>query len=233
MDSLNFSDTEDSFQIDIDTPGRNDREIPDATLQSSSSNTTARPESRYSSEEAREAALRRELENVQNVNKAIEDVVASLEKAKENMGTVNKTVTSASTLLQTWTRILSQTEHNQRLILNPTWHGATQDLQDIESEAVEKQQAAERRQVEEQMRKEAAVRKAEDDERKKAAATMTRGTGRGRVTRGRASSTTAPGRTYTGVGGQGGRGLSRTNSTRGSSSSSSGIGRGVRGTRRT
>ncbi len=44
-----------------------------------------RSESRYSTEEAREAALRAELESVRTVNKVIEDVVSSLEKAKNNM----------------------------------------------------------------------------------------------------------------------------------------------------
>ena len=42
-------------------------------------------ESHYSTEEAREAALRKELESVRNVNRVIEGVVESLEKAKNNM----------------------------------------------------------------------------------------------------------------------------------------------------
>ena len=37
-------------------------------------------------EEAREAALRRELEGVRNINSVIEGVLASLERAKGNMG---------------------------------------------------------------------------------------------------------------------------------------------------
>ncbi len=41
--------------------------------------------------------------------------------------------------------MLSQTEHNQRLILNPDWKGTTQDLLDVESEALRRQQEAERR----------------------------------------------------------------------------------------
>lgn len=42
-------------------------------------------ESHYTTEEAREAALRRELESIRNVNKVIEGVVQSLQKAKDNM----------------------------------------------------------------------------------------------------------------------------------------------------
>jgi hypothetical protein len=61
---------------------------------------------------------------------------------------VNQTVNSASTLLNTWTRILSQTEHNQRLILNHAWQGASQDQADQEQEAYARQQATERRELE-------------------------------------------------------------------------------------
>ncbi|KAK5010293.1 hypothetical protein LTR28_010760 [Elasticomyces elasticus] len=42
-------------------------------------------ESQYDAEEARESALRNELESVRSINKAIEGVVESLEKAKDNM----------------------------------------------------------------------------------------------------------------------------------------------------
>lgn len=95
---------------------------------------------------------------------------------------MSRTVNSASTLLNTWTRILSQTEHNQRLILNPNWQGATQDVADIENEAALRQQAAERREQELQQQREAAARKAEEEERKRRLGVKsTRGTTRGRV----------------------------------------------------
>lgn len=42
--------------------------------------------SRYDAEEIREAALRRELEGVRNINEVIEGVLTTLEKAKGNMG---------------------------------------------------------------------------------------------------------------------------------------------------
>lgn len=42
-------------------------------------------ESHYTTEEAREGALRRELESIRNVNKVIEGVIESLQKAKDNM----------------------------------------------------------------------------------------------------------------------------------------------------
>lgn len=211
-----------------------------------------RTESRYTTEEAREAALRRELEQVRSVNKVIEGVVESLEKARSNMNvrviyslactfadsspkTVNHTVNSASTLLHTWTRILSATEHNQRLILSPNWQGASQDLADIEADEIAARQAASRREREEAARREAALRKAEEDERRRAEAaarpTSAAGTrGRRGGLRGRASASSAPttgGRpttSYVGVGGQGGvRGTARQTAA---SRAGSGIGRG-------
>ncbi|CAL5872584.1 uncharacterized protein PFLUO_LOCUS6849 [Penicillium psychrofluorescens] len=135
----------------------------------------------FDREEAREAALRNELQNVRHVNEVLEGLLSSLDRAKGNMETVSKTVTSASTLLNTWTRILSQTEHNQRLLLNPNWQGATQDVADIETEAIQRQQAAERREQALQQQREAAARKADEEERRRIAMGRTRGTTRGRV----------------------------------------------------
>lgn len=112
--------------------------------------------------------------------------------AHRDVQAVSGTVGNTSTLLNTWTRILSHTEHNQRLILNPNWRGATQDVADIEAEALHKQQAAERRAAEEERRREAARRKREeeDEERQRQAtvgrtpSTRGRGAARNRVTRG-------------------------------------------------
>lgn len=189
----------------------------------------------FDREEAREAALRHELQTVKKINEAIEGVLESLERARINMGvsppphmelilaveaipefsrtnrghdnkTVSRTVESASTLLNTWTRILSQTEHNQGLILNSKWQGASNDIADIESEALAKQEAAQRREVELQQRRHAAQRKAEEEERKKSGAAPSavraiRGTSRGRVRTGfgRASSASHATRGQTGT----------------------------------
>lgn len=181
-----------------------------------------RTESRHDLEEARDARLQAELERVREVNKVIEGVTASLEKAKSNMGTVHQTVNNASTLLATWTRILGQTEHNQCLILNPQWQGATQDMEELENEEIRRQAELERRAVEEQRRREEAQRKAEEEERKKAAAAAapTRGVSRARSTRGVPSSSTTS--RYTASGTSVGRGRGTIPSARGS-----GIGRGT------
>ncbi|KAF2712792.1 hypothetical protein K504DRAFT_373109, partial [Pleomassaria siparia CBS 279.74] len=185
---------------------------------------TRTKESHYTTEEAREAALRKELETVRNVNKVIEGVVESLEKARSNMDTVSRTVHNASTLLQTWTRILSQTEHNQRLLLNPQWQGASQDLVDIQDEEAQRQHAAQRRAADDQARREAAARRAEEERRRAENPTKagTRGRGRGGV-RPRGAPAASSG--Y-GVSGQRGRGVGGS-STAGRAGTGTGTGTGI------
>ncbi|OAQ96185.1 hypothetical protein LLEC1_06312 [Akanthomyces lecanii] len=115
----------------------------------------------------RDALLRKELEGVRNVNEAIEGLIGTLEQAGGNMDVVTQTVNNASTLLNTWTRILSQTEHNQRLILDPRWKGTTEDLAEQEAEALQRQQEAERRAREEEQRREELRRRREEEETKR------------------------------------------------------------------
>ena len=222
---LSLEDGEDDVEDLFASPesgATTQKHTPNSQASSAQKHARSDSRSRQNEQEAREARLRAELEKVREVNKVIEGVTASLEKAKDNMETVNRTVGSASTLLATWTRILSQTEHNQRLILNPNWHGASQDLEDMESEDLRRQQEAERRALEEQRRREEAQRRAEEEERRKAmaAAAPTRRTGSTRGGRGTSSSS----RGYVGVGGQSGRGRGTTSSTRGSNAISRGSG---------
>lgn len=147
------------------------------------------------------------------MNQVVSGVVESLEKAKSNMETVSATVTNASTLLTTWTRILSQTEHNQRLILNPNWQGASQDIADGENEETLRRQEKERVREEEIRKEEAKEREREKEERRR----MTEGTTKGPRGRGRGVGRgvgRGAGSGYVGVGGQGGvRGTARGGAT--------------------
>ncbi|GAB7363049.1 hypothetical protein MBLNU230_g3342t1 [Neophaeotheca triangularis] len=203
-------DTEDLFS----SPATTQKHTPQTT---STSNPNHKVQSQQNDTTTREARLRAELERVKEVNKTIEGVTASLTKAKDNMGTVHQAVDNASTLLATWTRILSQTEHNQRLILNPNWQGATQDVEDVENEELRKQQESERRTREEERRREEAARRADEEERRKAVEGPKTGTrARGRGTR--AGST---------AGRLGASGTMRGRSTPTSSARGSGIGRGT------
>ena len=88
---LSDSDTEDLFA----SPSRLDQKRAHASKTSlsetpkppvSSSRTNATPgQSKYDTEESREAALRKELAGIRNINQVVEGVVESLDKAKGNM----------------------------------------------------------------------------------------------------------------------------------------------------
>jgi hypothetical protein len=56
-----------------------------APPQSERPKTPANQNSKYDTTEARDAALRRELEGVRNINELIEGVIGTLERAKGNM----------------------------------------------------------------------------------------------------------------------------------------------------
>ncbi|KAM0522399.1 hypothetical protein ACHAPE_001988 [Trichoderma viride] len=183
----------------------------------------------------RDAMLKRELDGVRKINEVIEGVIGTLQRAGGNMESVSKTVLNASTLLNTWTRILSQTEHNQRLILDPAWKGATDDLVEIEAEALRKQQAEARKVAEEEERKEDLRRRREEDEQRRklpasASARGARGAPSGRRARG------ARGRTRIATGSSRIATRSRYSSSNNALASSSsrgasGIGRGLGTTR--
>lgn len=117
-------------------------------------------------------------------------------------------------------RILSQTEHNQRLVLNPSWRGATKDLSDMENERLQRRQEKERKLVEEVHKREATMRKsAEDEKRRDEIASGTNS--RGSTSRGRGTGHAA-------TGGQIVRGIRRRGGTL-PGRASSGIGRGFSG----
>lgn len=227
-DNLNFSSEEDTADL-FASPSHKKSKASSRTANAAftASHGSSMHESRYDAETAREAALQRELEGVRNINTVIEGVLSSLSTAKGSMESVSGTVNNASTLLQTWTRILSQTEHNQRLILNEGWKGASDDVKGVEEDERNRRQAEERREREEERRKEEAKRRAEEEERARQAGTSSsiRGSrGRGRATRG---SVTGTGRGYAGAGSQpSGRGIPAPR-VRGTT----GIGRGVGGSR--
>ncbi|KAI0129486.1 DASH complex subunit Duo1-domain-containing protein [Xylariales sp. AK1849] len=197
--------------------------------------TTNDPFTSASSPSTREAALQRELSGVRQINELIEGVIGTLERARGNMGTVSKTVNTASTLLNTWTRILSQTEHSQRLLLNPDWKGASQDMADAEEEERTKSVMAERRAAEEERRKSESQRRREEEERARQAGTTTasstRGTRGARGTRGRtaraASTNSTRGAVRGGTAtGSSAHGIDYSSSSIASARSASGIGRG-------
>ena len=227
--SLSDSDADDTEDLFASPSVPTEKRRPEQRSENPTSQPAAHPppDTEQDHSAAYEASLRHELSSVRTMNQVISGVVDSLEKAKSNMETVSATVSNASTLLTTWTRILSQTEHNQRLILNPQWQGASQDIADGENEVLLRRQEKERREAEEAKREEARVREKEDEERRRMAEGLTtkgpRGRGRG-VSRGvgRAGANGS-----VGVSGQGGvRGTARAGGTT-PGRAGSGIGRGI------
>lgn len=88
MDALSLSDSDSDALFDTPAARKAKSKARDAaadTADGAATGKTRGKESHYSTEEAREAALRKELETVRNVNKVIEGVVESLQKAKDNM----------------------------------------------------------------------------------------------------------------------------------------------------
>jgi hypothetical protein len=66
------------FLFDLDSPTPSDSKLTQASKPRVGG-------SRFSTDEARDAALRQELENIRSINEVIEGVVESLGKAKSNM----------------------------------------------------------------------------------------------------------------------------------------------------
>jgi hypothetical protein len=88
MDHLSLSDSDTDALFDTPAARKNKQRAQDAGAdagEGAAAGKARAKESHYTAEEAREAALRRELESVRNVNRVIEGVVESLQKAKDNM----------------------------------------------------------------------------------------------------------------------------------------------------
>ena len=88
MGALDLSDSDGDAPFDTPAARKNKNKAHDSDAEGgdgAAGGKARTKESHYTAEEAREAALRRELENIRNVNKVIEGVVQSLQKAKDNM----------------------------------------------------------------------------------------------------------------------------------------------------
>jgi hypothetical protein len=93
MGSLDLSDSDTDALFDTPAARKDRKNAQHARAnagQGAMDQKTRAKESHYTAEEAREAALRRELESIRNVNKVIEGVVESLQKAKDNMAVCSR-----------------------------------------------------------------------------------------------------------------------------------------------
>ncbi|KAK9465816.1 DASH complex subunit Duo1-domain-containing protein [Lipomyces arxii] len=82
-----------------------------------------------SSANAREERLLQELDQIRSVNETITAVLDSISVAESNLEKVVATTKNVDSLMSLWIRILSQTEHTQRVIFDPKWEGSSKDEQ--------------------------------------------------------------------------------------------------------
>ncbi|KAI5858559.1 DASH complex subunit Duo1-domain-containing protein [Tricharina praecox] len=181
---------------------------------------------------SRDDALRAELRGVQQVNGVIEGVLSSLGKAKDNMETVSSTVENANNLLNLWIKILSQTDHTQRLLQSRHWEGASKELENIQAETQAKQREVQRRAEEARERAAARERDAAATEARRLAAEK-KPTGRVGTRRGATGTSSGRGAAGGSRTGTGSYTSNSSSSTRGAPTprlTRGGIGRGAYGT---
>ncbi|KAK9235128.1 DASH complex subunit Duo1-domain-containing protein [Lipomyces kononenkoae] len=125
----------------------------------------------------REDRLLQELEQVRSVNASITAVLDAITVAESNLEKVVTTTRNVDSLLNLWMRILSQTEHTQRIIFDPKWEGATKDeqLHQVRLAAMAAQQAQAKAQAERRAQEMAAAaekQKQADEKKQKRDATL-------------------------------------------------------------
>jgi septal ring factor EnvC (AmiA/AmiB activator) len=124
------------------------------------------------SPEQRQRALQAELDQVKSVNQVIRKVTGAVDKASSDVNTMAVATANANQLLDLWVRVLSQTEHNYRLLSNKHWQGATGEQKLIAEREAEKSRRKELERLEQERRRQQADirlrREKESAEKKKA-----------------------------------------------------------------
>lgn len=123
-------------------------------------------ESSDATEPQRQAALEAELHTLRTVNSALREAITSLQHAQAGAHRLHSASASAGALLDAWTRILGQTEHTQRLLLNPEWKGASDDVleREREEERARSEDERERRRIAEERERRERERRSREDE---------------------------------------------------------------------
>ncbi|KAH7060245.1 DASH complex subunit Duo1-domain-containing protein [Linnemannia elongata] len=68
-----------------------------------------------------------ELEETRRLVRAFDAIDTSMNEARDKLKTFYKTADETNTLLDMWIRVLSQTEHTQKLLQDPAWEGQTME----------------------------------------------------------------------------------------------------------
>nr|ASF90247.1 hypothetical protein SPAR05597 [Bartheletia paradoxa] len=135
--------------------------------------------------EAREEQLQAALAGLRGINDVFGGYVGALEAAKTHNQRFTLQVSHTNALLDKYIEILGQTEHTQRLVLDETWHGGTEDtnLQALATQvaalAAEAAAARAEQNAREELRQQEEAREREQAAREAVAAAAA-GTGRGR-----------------------------------------------------
>lgn len=91
---------------------------------------------------SRQIALERELEQLTQINKVIGDVITTISKTGDNIGTANESIENTNQLLNQWIRILSQANYTKDIINNGSWQGENEN-DNIESKLQHEQELIE------------------------------------------------------------------------------------------
>ncbi|KAF8932832.1 hypothetical protein BGZ58_006770 [Dissophora ornata] len=68
-------------------------------------------------------SIQRELDETRRLVKTFDAIDTSMTEARDKLKTFYKTADETNTLLDMWIRVLSQTEHTQKLLQDPAWEG--------------------------------------------------------------------------------------------------------------
>ncbi|KAF9437781.1 hypothetical protein BGZ76_011167 [Entomortierella beljakovae] len=89
---------------------------------------------------ATEPSIQTELDQTRRLIKVFEVIDSSMTEARDKLKTFYKTADETNTLLDMWVRVLSQTEHTQKLLQDPAWEGQT--LEEIRDKEYQERRAA-------------------------------------------------------------------------------------------
>ncbi|KAJ2159507.1 hypothetical protein GGF46_002963 [Coemansia sp. RSA 552] len=112
-----------------------------------------------------------ELEELRRVRRALGKMNQGIENVQDQMKYFNSNLGQTTQLLDIWVRILSQTAHNQRFVLDEEWQGGRMDrakLEDLVQRDIQRQAEAERQAQEQEARREREQAEARERERQRA-----------------------------------------------------------------
>ncbi|KAF9951730.1 hypothetical protein BGZ72_006797 [Mortierella alpina] len=102
-----------------------------------------------------ETSARSELEETRLLLKALDAIDTSMSEARDKLKTFYKTADETNTLLDMWIRVLSQSEHIQKLLQDPAWEGL--NIEEARDREHQERRAAYQQAVEEANRRHSLV----------------------------------------------------------------------------